>query len=173
MTCYTLSDCVIEGIISGEDLKQGLAGLLMAFIHNLNTAPCKLAIDKERRAIEAYLSYNNPHVSSWVEMMGLTPSSWELIDVDHAASKKNKEIFKEICSNTADRIMIVYSHNGWVRTLSDKKGTIVHNGVSLSVLDESEAIAQIFPAPHTTTISIADSVIATTGSCVSDVRIKK
>jgi hypothetical protein len=167
---YTLSNCVIEGIINGGNWKEDFAGLLMEFVRNVNNSHCKLAIDKDRKAIDAYLSYGNPHISSWVEIMGLTPSSWELIDIGNSALEIS-DLFKEICSYTADKVMIVHSHNGWVCSLYEMKGEIMYNKVLLSVIDACEAKAQILAHPQTTNILVNNSVIATDGSRVSNVTI--
>ena len=173
MICYNLSDCVIEEALKDNDLKKGLSALLMEFVHNHST-PCKLAIDKESRAIDAYLAHDNPHITSWVEQMGLSPSSWEKISIDapFAHSQELSELFKDICSNTADRVLIVHSHNGWVCKLYEKKGEIYHNGVSLSVLDKSEAMEQVCPSSPTN-ISVNNSIVATSGGCVRNARIRK
>ena len=166
---YTLSNCVIEGIINGGNLKEDIVGWLMAFAENNNTLPCKLAIDKDRKAIDAYLSYDNPYVSAWLQLMGLTPSSWELIDIDNSALES--DLFKEICSCTADKVMIVHSHNGWVCSLYKKKGEIMYNKVPLSVLDACEAKAQMLAHPQMINILVNNSVIATDGSRVCNVTI--
>lgn len=167
---YTLSNCVIEGIINGGNWKEDIGGLLMAFVYNNNSSPCKLAIDKDRKAIDAYLSYGNPQVSSWVELMGLTPSSWELIDIGNSALEIS-DLFKEICSCTADKVMIVHSHNGWVCSLYKMKGEIMYNKVLLSVLDTCEAKDRILAHPQMTNILVKNSVIATDGSRVCNVTI--
>ena len=145
---YTLSNCVIEGIINGGNLKEDIVGWLMAFADNNNTLPCKLAIDKDRKAIDAYLSYGNPYVSAL-----------------------ESDLFKEICSCTADKVMIVHSHNGWVCSLYEKKGKIMYNKVLLSVLDACEAKAQMLAHPQMINILVNNSVIATDGSRVCNVTI--
>lgn len=142
MICYTLSDCVIEGVING-DLRVEYVDFLMKFA---SASPnCKLAIDKGERAIDAYLSYENHAIACWVEIMGLTTPNWELIEIPDSVTDSDKDIFKEICANTADKTMIVYSHNGWVSRLCKDKGTLIYNGIPLFIIDKSEAKEKIFP----------------------------
>lgn len=146
MICYTLSDCVIEGVITGG-AKVDYVDFLMKFAST--SSNCKLAIDKEGRAIDAYLSYEDPRIEVWVGEMGKLPLNWELIETDHMEPHlpidRCRDIFREICCNTADKMLIVHSHNGWVRKLCTEKGLLEYNGVSLSVIDESEAKEKIFP----------------------------
>lgn len=142
MICYTLSDCVIEGVING-DLRVEYVDFLMKFA---SASPnCKLAIDKGRRAIDAYLSYKHHAIECWVEIMALTTPNWELIEIPDSVTDSDKDIFKEICANTADKTMIVDSHNGWIRRLCEDKGTLIYNGIPLSIIDKSEAKEKIFP----------------------------
>lgn len=153
MICYTLSDCVIEGIINRKNMRKGYAGLLMGFASESIYPDCKLAIDKNGRAVEAYLSHDSLLISEWVKFMGECPSKWELIDLEESETGPNpppnaEDIFKEICSNTADKIMIVYSYNGWVLNISTRKGTIEHKGIPLSIWDYSDAIARIMKNPE-------------------------
>lgn len=142
MICYTLSDCVIEGVING-DLRVEYVDFLMKFA---SASPnYKLAIDKDQRAIDAYLSYKHHAIECWVEIMGLTTPNWELIEIPDSVTDSDKDIFKEICANTADKTMIVDSHNGWIRMLCEDKGTLIYNGIPLSIIDKSEAKEKIFP----------------------------
>lgn len=142
MICYTLSDCVIEGVING-DLRVEYVDFLMKFA---SASPnCKLAIDKDKKAIDAYLSYKHHAIECWVEIMGLTTPNWELIEIPDSVTDSDKDIFKEICANTADKTMIVDSHNGWIRRLCEDKGTLIYNGIPLSIIDKSEAKEKIFP----------------------------
>jgi hypothetical protein len=143
MICYTLSDCVIEGVING-DLRVEYVDFLMKFA---SASPnCKLAIDKDKKAVKMYLSYEDPGITYWVRLMGLTPSpNWELIEIEDSVIDSDKDLFKEICANTADKTMIVDSHNGWIRRLCEDKGTLVYNGIPLSIIDKSEAKEKIFP----------------------------
>lgn len=154
MICYTLSDCVIEGLITGG-AKVDYVDFLMKFAST--SSNCKLAIDKEGRAIDAYLSYEDPRIEVWVGEMGKLPLNWELIETDHMEPHLPidpcRDIFREICCNTADKMLIVHSHNGWVRKLCTEKGSLEYNGVSLSVIDESEAKERIFPNHHTAVIN--------------------
>lgn len=182
MICYTLSSCVIKGVVEEEDVRKAYAGLLMGILSDSVYSDCKLAIDKDRKAIEAYLSYDSLIISSWVKMMGLNPSKWELIDIDglesDSAGASVEHLFKEICSNTADKIMIVYTYNGWVCKLSTVKGTILHNGIPLSVWDMDDAIEKIFKSQdrnitHNHYNNVECGVVLGEGASSKNIRIEK
>lgn len=172
MICYTLSDCVIEGVING-DLRVEYVDFLMKFA---SASPnCKLAIDKDRRAIDAYLSYKHHAIECWVEIMGLTTPNWELIEIPDSVTDSDKDIFKEICANTADKTMIVDSHNGWIRRLCEDKGTLIYNGIPLSIIDKSEAKEKIFPnqcSVVTNNYYVNNSVIIGDECSIGDIQIQ-
>lgn len=172
MICYTLSDCVIEGVING-DLRVEYVDFLMKFA---SASPnCKLAIDKDRRAIDAYLSYKHHAIECWVEIMGLTTPNWELIEIPDSVTDSDKDIFKEICANTADKTMIVDSHNGWIRRLCEDKGTLIYNGIPLSIIDKSEAKEKIFPnqcSVVTNNYYVNNSVIIGDECSMGDIQIQ-
>ena len=173
MICYTLSDCVIKSVING-DQRVEYADFLIKFA---SASPnCKLAIDKGERAVRMYLSYEDYAITLWVKLMGLTPSpNWELIEIKDSVIDSDKDLFKEICANTADKTMIVDSHNGWIRRLCEDKGTLIYNGIPLSIIDKSEAKEKIFPnqcSVVTNNYSVNNSVIIGDECSTGDIQLQ-
>lgn len=117
MICYTLSDCVLKNISSDPKKKEIISNLLGVFPQTNN--PHKLVIDRNGKIIDIYAEITEePGVHYWLQFMSDYPSSWEAIDVDniHEATN-NEEIFLKVCSQTSDKLLIAYNHNGWTKRL--------------------------------------------------------
>ena len=114
MICYTLSDCVLNNINIAPNPKEILTDLLMVFAQNNN--PYKIAIDKKGKIIDIYSRTDNPAILYWLQIMSDFPKSWECINVENFDSvKTQEESFLLLCSQTTDKMLIVYSHNEWIK----------------------------------------------------------
>jgi hypothetical protein len=190
MICYTLSDCVLNKTDSTN--KSILCNLLFVFPNTSN--PHKLAIDSSKKIIDIYLSYNDDAIQLWLEQMGLEPSSWEFVDVPNIEQvATNEEVFLMVCSQTEDRMLIVYNHHGWTKGKYYHKRNILHQETPIRVLDREEAIELLAlteknvverkaiyekdlqqpPIINNVTNIIKDSVVAQNESSISDVKIKR
>lgn len=194
MICYTLSDCVLKNISADPIIKEITTDLLMVFPQKNN--PHKVVVDREGKIIDIYTSIieaNNPGIMYWLQLMGDSPNSWEPIDVENLNNvTKNEDIFLKVCSQTEDRMLIVYHHNGWTRGQYYSKRNISYDGIPIRVLDrleamkllsfsEAEATAETNlynkdlqrPILHNTTSIITDSIVAYDGSSINNAKIEK
>jgi hypothetical protein len=192
MICYTLSDCVLNKADSAI-----LCNLLFVFPNTSN--PHKLVIDSTKKIIDIYLSYDDHAIQLWLEQMGIEkkgiekPLKWELVDVDNIEqATTNEEVFLMVCSQTEDKMLIVYNHNGWTKGKYYHKRNILHQKTPIRVLDREEAIEllalteedvvkrkaiyekDLQPPPIINNVTnITNSVVAQNGSSISDVKNKK
>lgn len=138
MICYTLSDCILENI--GDQPSILYTDLLSVFINRHSKH--KLAIDSQGKILDIYLSFKSMLVEAWLQQMAFTPSNWERINIDipHSQHLSKYEIFKLVCSQTADKLLIVYSHNGWTKNEYTHERCINYRDHELRILDRDEAI---------------------------------
>ena len=171
MICYTLSDCVLNNINIAPNPKEILTDLLMVFAQNNN--PYKIAIDKKGKIIDIYSRTDNPAILYWLQIMSDFPKSWECINVENFDSvKTQEESFLLLCSQTTDKMLIVYSHNEWIKKYYNSNKDILYNGVQLKVLDREEAIRHLMPTEKVVNI-INDSIVAMNGSNINNAKILK
>ena len=190
MICYTLSDCVLINLKTDSKQKDIINDLLLVFPKA--NSPHKLVIDNEQKILEVYLSHDCHAIQFWLEQMGLTPSSWELIEIPNMCQLNSKEeIFLTVCSATEDKILIVHNHNGWTKGRYYHKRSLLHNNLSIRVTDRSETIKMlslsednvvqqiseyskdlIKPIINQTTVGIHNSIIAINGSNINDAKIE-
>lgn len=190
MICYTLSDCVLRCFLNDSKNKQ-IPSLLWRFVAGNNSH--KLIVDRERKIINCYLEFaqDNHIVESWLEYMGHTPESWELIDVENLeTATSNQEIFLMVCCETEDKMLIVHNHNSWTKGKYHHKRNILHNNTSIRILDRDEAIKLLslseekaseeislykkdLQKPIMLTTNIVDSIIAQNGSTITEAKIEK
>jgi hypothetical protein len=192
MICYTLSNCVLSNFLTNTKNKL-IPALLWRFMDGNNSH--KLIIDRDRKAVEYYLesAKDNSVMLDWIEYMGLTPECWELIDVENLEQANSEgEFFLIICSQTEDKMLIVYSHNGWTRGQYYRQRNIWHNNESIRILDRTEtkkllsltednANRQIskykrnlqMPIVSNSITNINNSVVAQIGSCITNVKREK
>lgn len=171
MICYTLSDCVLNNINIAPNPKEILTDLLMVFAQNKN--PYKIAIDKKGKIIDIYSRTDNPAILYWLQIMSDFPKSWECINVENFDSvKTQEESFLLLCSQTTDKMLIVYSHNEWIKKYYNSNKDILYNGVQLKVLDREEAIRHLMPTEKVVNI-INDSIVAMNGSNINNAKILK
>ena len=194
MICYTLSDCVLKNMNTDSKKKEITTDLLMVFPQENN--PHKVVVDRDGKVIDIYNSIindGNPAIMYWLQLMGDFPKSWEPIDVENIEkATTNEEIFLMVCSQTEDKMLIVYHHNGWTKGKYYNKRNIMHNDTSIRILDRNEAMKllslseekaneEIFsykkdlqqPIIQNLTNIIKDSIVAQNGSCISDATIEK
>ena len=190
MICYTLSDCVLKNLNTDANQKLIINDLLLVFPKS--NSPHKLVIDKQQKIIDIYLSYDSYAIQFWLEQMGLEPSSWEPVEVPNIDKiTSNEEIFKTVCAQTEDKMLIVYNHNGWTSGTYCYKKFILHNNALIRVLDRIEA-SQLLGLPeeaatekitkykngehsltiNNTTYKVIEGVLATNGSSINDIKIK-
>jgi hypothetical protein len=182
MICYTLSDCVLKNLSADTQKKKIITTLLGVF--SQENKPHKVVIDRTGKIIDIYNTYidSEAGVFYWLQIMSDNPSSWEPVDVDNIEqATTNEDVFLLICSQTADKLLIVYSHNGWTKNMYSCKGNITHNNTTIKVLDREEAINQLALSEEEinrinrsgTTYNIINSAFAQNGSGISNVKIKK
>lgn len=190
MICYTLSDCVLKNL--NKDTKQKAVVNDLLFVFPKSATPHKLVIDSQQRIIDIYLSYDSFAIQFWLEQMGHEPASWESVETpDIAQTASNEEIFKTVCSQTEDKMLIVYNHNGWTKGKYFHKRSILHNNSPVRVLDrieamkllslsEEDAVSQISdyekdlqkPMISQTSIDISNSIVAMNGSGINNAKIE-
>lgn len=169
MICVTLSDCVLNNFSTSSNPKEILTDLLMVFAQNNN--PYKIAIDRNGKIIDIYSSNENPAIIYWLKIMSDFPESWEPIDVENFESVQTKEeFFLLLCSQTTNKTLIVFSHNGWTKKHYNRDNGISYNGVQLKVLDREEAIKDLLSARN---VIINNSIVATGGSSIKNAKIIK
>jgi hypothetical protein len=190
MICYTLSDCVLSYFLN-DTINKEIPALLWRFVDGDNSH--KLIVDRERKMIDCYLEFakDNHIVESWLEYMGHTPESWELIDVTNLEKvTSNQEIFLMVCSQTEDKMLIVYNHNGWTSGKYYHKRSILYNSISIRILDRNEAKKMLslseteaseaisvykkdLQQPIIQTTNIVDSIVAQNGSTINKAKMEK
>jgi hypothetical protein len=140
MICYTLSDCVLKNINTDPRKKEIKSDLLGVFPQSNN--PHKVVIDRDGKIIDIYDSIaEEAGVFYWLQIMGDFPSSWEPVDIDGIGElTKNEDIFMKVCSQTADRLLITYNHNGWTKDLYCLNRYVQYDNLILRVLDREEAM---------------------------------
>ena len=188
MICYTLSDCVLKNINTDSRKKEIKSDLLGVF-HQSNN-PHKVVIDRAGKIIDIYDKIAcDPGVFYWLQIMGDFPSSWEPIDVEGIENFANvEEIFMKVCSQTADKLLITYSHNSWTKDFYCVDRYIQFENLLLRVLDREEAmkilalsesaaldfVSNVKKEFHKITINkISNSIVAFEGSNIENARIKK
>jgi hypothetical protein len=195
MICYTLSDCVLKNMNTAPNMKEITTDLLMVFPQKNN--PHKVVVDKAGKIIDIYEAIiRDDHGSAiyhWLKLMGDFPESWETIDVDNIESDAtNEDIFLIVCSQTKNKMLIVYNHNGWTKDKYYHKNSILHNNISIRVLDREEAINLLslseenamsqmdnyekdlqVPIVCQTTTNISNSIVATSGGSISEGKIEQ
>lgn len=162
MICYTLSHCIFEKLNKSNSSK--IIGEILSVFLQTNSRH-KLCIDSEEQILDIYLSCNayNFAIQSWLTLIGEL-KNWETIAIPKTTKKRsNEEIVKLICSNTEDKLLIVYSHNGWTKgqyVTTTKK--IQYNENLIQVLDRDEAARQLSQESSTTinNIDAQGSVVA-------------
>jgi hypothetical protein len=190
MICYTLSDCVLSYFLKDTINKQ-IPSLLWRFVDGNNSH--KLILDREGKMIDCYLEFakDNHIIENWLEYMGHTPTSWELIDVENLEkATSNQELFLMVCSQTEDKMLIVHSHNGWTKGKYYHKRNILYNDTGIRILDRNEAITLLssseekasesivlyskdWQQPMIQTTTITDSIVAIGGSHINNSQIKQ
>ena len=142
MICYTLSDCVLKNISTDANKKEIVNDLLNVFPQKNN--PHKVVVDRHDKIIEIYESLiddDNPAIFYWLQNMGDFPKSWEPIDVNNIEqATTNEDIFLMVCSQTKDKLLIAYSHNGWTREQYYHKRNILFGNTPIRVLDRDDSI---------------------------------
>jgi len=140
MICYTLSDCVLKNMDKEDEIIHDIVMILL-----IKNNPHKLVVDKTGKIIEIYKEAikDNLAVFHLLQIIGDALHkklvSIEVNDMETTAPKE--EIFLSVCSQTADKILIVYDHNGWTRDKYYPKRVILHNKITpIKVLDREEAI---------------------------------
>jgi hypothetical protein len=191
MICYTLSDCVLKNLNADTQKKKIITDLLGVFPQENN--PHKVVIDRTGKIIDIYNTYIDTEagVFYWLQIMGDNPSSWEPIDVDNIEqATTNEDIFLMICSQTEDKMLIVYHHNGWTKGRYYHKRNILHNDTPIRILDRNEAIKLLslseekaseeislykkdLQQPIIQTTNITDSIVAQNGSTINRAKIEK
>ncbi len=140
MICYTLSDCVLKNINTDSKKKEIQSDLLGVFPQSNN--PHKVVIDRAGKIIDIYSEIaEEAGVHYWLTLMGDFPSSFEPVDVtDIEKATNNEEIFLMVCSQTADKILIAYNHNGWTKKMYTYKRHIYYDDTFIRVLDREETV---------------------------------
>ena len=143
MICYTLSDCVLKNLNTDFKKKEIRTDLLGVFTQA--RSPHKIVVDRTGKIIDIYsaaIEDNNPAILYWLQTMGDHPESWEPIDIENIeAATSKEEVFVIVCSQTADKLLIVHHHNGWTNGKYYHKRNILHNSTPIRVLDRNEAIS--------------------------------
>jgi len=187
MICYTLSDCVLKNINTDPRKKEIKSDLLGVFPQSNN--PHKVVIDRAGKIIDIYDSIaEEAGVFYWLQIMGDFPSSWEPVDVDDIDElTKNEDVFMKVCSQTADKLLITYNHNGWTKNLYCINRFIQFDNLILRVLDREEAmkilalsepealelVSEIKSESQKIVINnISNSIVAFDGSNIENSRIK-
>jgi hypothetical protein len=191
MICYTLSDCVLKNINNDANNKRIFCDLL--FIFPASSNPHKLAVDSKQKIIDIYLSYDNLAIRTWLQQMGHEPSSWESVNVDNIdQATSNEDIFLMVCSQTEDKMLIVYHHHDWTKDRYYDKRNILFETTPIRVLDRDEAIKLLAlseedvlkqksiyesdlqkPVINQTINKISDSIVAMDGSSVKNAKVIK
>lgn len=168
MICYTLAHCVFENL-SDSNFSKIVGEILSVFLQT--NSPHKLAIDSEKRILDIYLSIgaNSIAIQSWLQLIGQL-KNWDAITIPKTTQNiSNEELVKLICSNTEDKLLIVYSHNGWTKgQYATTAKQISYNGELIQVLDRDEA-AKRLSQPSSTTINIdAQGSVVAVNSHIED-----
>ncbi|OUO14725.1 hypothetical protein [Bacteroides sp. An322] len=172
MICYTLSDCILKNLERAPNRKEIITDILMVFAQNNNHH--KLAIDRDGKIIQIYSNIQNPAIAYWLQLMADFPCSWEPISIENIDNAKtDEEIFLLVCSQTFDKTLIVYNHNGWTQKLYEEDKVISYNGTYIKVFDREEAI-KLFSSPENCSqppLIIKNSIIAQDRSHINNVKL--
>lgn len=97
-----------------------------------------------------------------------------------------------LCSQTEDKMLIVYHHNSWTKGKYYNKRNILYSDTSIRILDRNEAMKLLSlseekaseeislykkdlqqPIIQNSTTIIKESIVAQGGSCISNAEIKQ
>jgi hypothetical protein len=117
-------------------------GLLYGFVHK--NKEYKIVIDKAGKVMDIYgeCAREEIVIFNWLQSMSDFPECLESIEVKNIEQATNNEdIFLMLCCQTADKKLIVHSHNGWIRDRClDGKKEISYAGTTIQVIDRNEAL---------------------------------
>lgn len=142
------------------------------FVFASQSNPYKVALDKSGRVIELYeqIASHNVHIKTWLDLMSMKPSSFEVINVETRSVDQVEEIFLTVCSMTNnEKKMIVYSHQGKLYERYYINNSINFNGTTILVLDRDQAYHEL---NQSNTYNIADSQVAINHSSITDSKNK-
>ena len=168
MSIYSVSSCMLE---KPKEEKCYITGVL----HKFSEQGIKVAVDSHGKVIDIYgeKARNNSMIAHWLNIMSMVPSSFEPVcDLPEDEEIDHLDIFVLLASKIPSTPkLIVYSTiilNGKFEL--DSKHKITFDGKKIKVFDRDKAFKHFNKKKSNKKSSIKNSVIASGGSKIEDVK---